>query len=100
VTADHLFGEAFALSREHNCLVSGDEAFGFEPLHHFAHRWATDVQSFGHARLNDDEVVFLQFEDALAVLLECRMMFARAGHAAQSTEVFGGRLDELVGQAD
>ena len=97
VAPDDLFGETLARGCEHDCFVSGDEAFGLEPLHHFAHRGAADLQPFGNARLNDVDVVLLQLKNALAVLLERRMMFARTGHLVESIEVSWARLDELTG---
>jgi hypothetical protein len=100
VATDHLFAKAHTRIREHDCFGSGDQAFCFKPLHHFADRWAADLQPFGNARLDDVEVVFLQFEDALAILLERWMMFTRTGHDHECTEVSAGSLDEPIDQAD
>ena len=97
VAADDLFGQTHARRCEHDCLVGGDEAFGLEPLHHFAHRRAADLQPFGNARLDDVDVILLELKDALAVLLERWMMFARTGHDVKYTELSWARLDELTG---
>ena len=62
-----------------------DQAFGLEAAHHLADRGTADVQSLGDARLDHVDIVLGQLEDALAVLLEGRVMFSDDSHADDPT---------------
>ena len=52
-----------------------------EPAHHLADGRAADLQPVGDAGLDHVDVVLGELEDALAVLLERRMVLSRAGMA-------------------
>ena len=55
---------------------------GFEPTNHFRDGRLADLQPVDDARLDDIDGVLVQFEDALAVFLESRVMLAWSGHGA------------------
>ena len=69
-----------------------------EAAHHLTHRRPADLEAVGDARLDDVDVVLLQLEDALAVLLERRMVLSRYGHGRHCTgAVRGARLANAGG---
>jgi hypothetical protein len=70
--------------------VGGDQAFGLEPTDHLADGRPADLQAVGDAGLDDLDVVLLQLEDALAVLLEGRVMLSGGRHRAR----LSGRMGE------
>ena len=61
------------------------EPLGLQPPHHLAHRGAADVQPVGDASLDDVDVVLGELEDALAVLLERRVVLSYDGHGSDPT---------------
>ena len=65
---------------ETDSVVGGDQPFGFETLHHLADRGPRHLESFGDAGLDDLDIVLVQFEDALAVLLEGGVVFTTRRH--------------------
>ena len=65
---------------EANPVVGGDQALGFETLHHLADGRPGHLEPFGDAGLDDVDVVLVQLEDALAVLLEGGMVFTARRH--------------------
>ena len=74
------FAEAATLVGQADPVVGGDQALGFEALHHLADRRPRHLEPFGDARLDDLDVVLVQLEDALAVLLEGGMVFTARRH--------------------
>ena len=64
---------------------------------HLADRRATDVQALGDTGLNDLNIVLMEFEDALAVLLERGMVFSRRRHARSLDRVDRRGSPELTG---
>ena len=71
---------------------------GQQPADHLGDGGAGYLEAIGDAGLDDIEVVLTQFEDALAVLLERRMVFAGAGHGFQPIGASGSTLiaEELL----
>ena len=82
VATNDAFGELLSVGGQLDAVIDGDEALGFEALHHFAHGWSAHLQTFGDPRLDDVDVILTQLEDALAVLLEGRMVFSGMRHKA------------------
>ena len=68
--------------------IDRDQTLGFEALDHLADGRPADHQPFGDPGLDDVDVVLLQLEDALAVLLECRMVLSRGGHGGNPTGAY------------
>src|SRR3990170_3163225 len=85
VPAHDALGQHVAGVGELDPAVGGDEALVLEAAHHLAHCGPAHLESLGDARLDDVDVILLQLEDALAVLLERWMMFARGWHVRQPT---------------
>ena len=85
VAADDLGGEHLAVGGQADALAESDEALGLQPAHHLADRRAADVEALGDPRLDDVDVVLGELEDALAVLLERRVMFSNDSHAGDPT---------------
>ena len=61
--------------------LRGHQPFHLEALDHLRDGRAGDAQAVSDARLDDVDVVLVQLEDALAVLLEGRMVLPGGGHA-------------------
>ena len=70
---------------EVDAVVRLDQALGLEAAHHLADGGTADVEALGDARLDDVDVVLGQLEDALAVLLERRVMLSDDSHASDPT---------------
>ena len=73
------------VAREVDPAVGGDEPFGLEPAHHLAHGGPAHLQTVGDARLDHVDIVLGELEDALAVLLERRVMLSDDSHEVQPT---------------
>ena len=69
------FGEVHAFGGERDLASGFDQAFALESFDHLADGGAADVHAFSDAGLDDIEVVFAEFVDRLAVLLERRVPF-------------------------
>ena len=91
VPAHDLGGEQLPVGGEADALVGLDEALGLEAAHHLADGRTADVEPLGDARLDDVDVILGELEDALAVLLERRMVLSYDGHAAILTWGCDGR---------
>ena len=78
VTAHDQLRERLALKCEANGAIGRDQAFGFEPADHLADCRPADLQALGDSGLDDGDVVLVELEDALAVLLEGRMVLSGA----------------------
>ena len=59
-----------------------DQPFGLEAAHHLGDGRPADVEALGDARLDDVDVILGELEDALAVLLERRVMFSNDSHGS------------------
>ena len=80
VAAHDLGGQQLAVRGQVDALAGLDEALGLEAAHHLADGRPADVEALGDARLDDVDVVLGELEDALAVLLERRVMLSNDGH--------------------
>ena len=81
MAAHNLFGEGGASHGELDGPARQvDEAIDFKAPDHFRHRRPGQLEPFGDAGLNDFQVVFGEFKDALAILFSCRVPFSHAGH--------------------
>ncbi len=65
--------------------IGRDQTLGLETTDHLADGRSTDLQSLGDSGLDDSDVVLVEFEDALAVLLEGRMVLSERGHDPQAS---------------
>ena len=93
VAAHDTLGQGAAGVGEADAAGRGDQTLVLEAAHHLTHRRPADLEAVGDARLDDVDVVLLQLEDALAVLLERRMVLSRYGHGRHCTgAVRGARL--------
>jgi hypothetical protein len=88
VTPDNALGKRLAVRSEFNRGRGLYKALRLKSPHHFAHSGSAHVKAFCNARLNDVNSIFTQFEDAVAILLERRMMFAGDRHACDPTSVY------------
>ena len=93
MTADDRLRQRLARLGESDGAVGRDETLGFEAADHLTDGGATDLQAFGDPCLDDGHVVFVELEDALAILLEGRMVLSGRGHAhrLRSPGAFDGR---------
>ena len=92
VAAHDLGGQQLAVAVSRMPVPVVDEALGLEAAHHLADGRPADVEPFGDARLDDVDVILGELEDALAVLLERRMVLSYDGHAAILTWGCDGRV--------
>ena len=80
VATYHTLGELDPGRREHDGSVVREQSLGFEALDHLAHGRSAHQEPVGDAGLDDVDVVLGEFEDALAVLLECGVVLSGCGH--------------------
>ena len=80
VAAHDPFAELLTRRGQRDAVGGGDQPLRLEALHHLAHRRAADLQPLGDAGLDDLDVVFAEFVDALAVFLEGRMVLSLGWH--------------------
>ena len=81
VAAHDLGGQQLAGRRQADAGRRVDEALGLEAAHHLADRRPADGEALGDARLDHVDIILGELEDALAVLLERRVMLSNDGHA-------------------
>ncbi len=81
---DHLPGRG-----EADGSVGGEQTLGLHPTDHLADGRPADLEPIGDARLDDRDVVFCQLVNALAVLLEGRVVLSDCGHGCQATGAQG-----------
>ena len=82
VAAHDALRQCLAGGGEANGAVGGDQALGLQAADHLADGRAADLQALGDAGLDDGDVVFVELEDALAVLLEGRVVLSDSRHVA------------------
>ena len=86
VPAYDTFGELVTLVGKGDPLAADvHETLGLHALDHLGDRRSGDPEALDQAGLDDLNVVLAQLEDALAIFLERRVMFAGRGHALKDT---------------
>jgi hypothetical protein len=87
MTTHHPLGQFNSAWCERDSTIGVDQALGGKPTDHLADRWTAHVQALGDSSLNDLDVILMEFEDALAVLLERGMVLTRRRHGASLDRV-------------